>query len=292
VDFFKLEDLAEIYSPEINSSGEDNGQITIIGGSSLFHGAPILSLKASTRVVDMVFFTSPENYLANVSEYIKSQIASFIWVDYSQVANYIEKSDAVLIGPGFMRYHTEDGESGIVEDEMFKRTREMTTELLKKFPDKKWVIDAGSLQTLDLSSVPAGSILTPNKKEFEMLSGFAPDDDLEKRSEQVSLFASKISSVVVLKDATTIVSDGKRTIGINGGNPGLTKGGTGDTQAGLTVALLAKNTPFLSASAASYIVKKSAEELAEEVGVYFSSDDLADQVHKTLFERVSAAKGL
>jgi NAD(P)H-hydrate epimerase len=98
--------------------------------------------------------------------------------------------------------------------------------------------------------------------------------------------------VVVLKDATTIVSDGKRTIGINGGNPGLTKGGTGDTQAGLTVALLAKNTPFLSASAASYIVKKSAEELAEEVGVYFSSDDLADQVHKTLFERVSAAKGL
>jgi len=292
VEFFKLEDLADIYTPETNSSGEDNGQITIIGGSSLFHGAPLLSLKAACRVTDMVFFSSPEKYLANVSEYIKSQISSFIWVDFEEIDSYISKSDAVLIGPGFMRYHTEEGEMGMVEDEVFKKTRETTTTLLKNYPNKKWVIDAGSLQTLDAKAIPSGAILTPNKKEFEMLSGVSPDADLKTRGEQVSSFASKTNSVVVLKDSVTIVSDGARTVAVDGGNPGLTKGGTGDTQAGLTVALAAKNSAFLSAAAASYIIKKSAEELAEEVGVYFSSDDLADQVHKTLFERVSAAKGL
>lgn len=292
MEFFKLENLADIYTPEVNSSGEDNGQITIIGGSSLFHGAPLLSLKAATRVADMVFFSSPEKYLANVSEYIKSQISSFIWVDFSEIDTYVEKSDAVLIGPGFMRYHTEEGELGVVEDEVFKKTREITSNLLKKYPNKKWVIDAGSLQTLDISTIPNGAILTPNKKEFELISGLAPDLDIERRSVQVSEFASKTNSVVVLKDSVTIVSDGARTLAVDGGNPGLTKGGTGDTQAGLTVALAAKNSAFLSAAAASFIIKKSAEELAEEVGVYFSSDDLADQVHKTLFERVSAAKGL
>lgn len=52
---FKQEDLDKLYKPHSESSGEDNGQITIIGGSKLFHGAPILALKAASKFVDMVF---------------------------------------------------------------------------------------------------------------------------------------------------------------------------------------------------------------------------------------------
>ena len=58
---FNKNDLKRLYKPASDSTGEDNGQVTIIGGSKLFHGAPILSLKVASRMVDMVFFASPES---------------------------------------------------------------------------------------------------------------------------------------------------------------------------------------------------------------------------------------
>ncbi len=52
---FKEEELKKLANPHKNSSKEDNGQVVIIGGSRLFHGAPTLSLKVASRIVDMVF---------------------------------------------------------------------------------------------------------------------------------------------------------------------------------------------------------------------------------------------
>ena len=52
---FEKNKLKMLYKPPLKSSGEDNGQITVIGGSKLFHGAPLLSLKVASRIVDMVF---------------------------------------------------------------------------------------------------------------------------------------------------------------------------------------------------------------------------------------------
>ena len=48
-------------------------------------------------------------------------------------------------------------------------TKLLTEKLLKKYPNKKWVIDGGSLQMMDLEIIPRSSILTPHKREFEML---------------------------------------------------------------------------------------------------------------------------
>jgi NAD(P)H-hydrate epimerase len=101
---FEKSDLNKLYKPEKGSSGEDNGQVTIIGGSKLFHGAPLLSLKVASRIVDMVFFASSQPCMGEIAQRIKSDLFSFIWVPWDEVAQYIKKSDAVLIGPGLMRY--------------------------------------------------------------------------------------------------------------------------------------------------------------------------------------------
>ncbi|MBI3955352.1 hypothetical protein HY338_02825 [Candidatus Gottesmanbacteria bacterium] len=45
----------------------------------------------------------------------------------------------------------------------------LTKYLLQKYPHKKWVIDAGALQMLDLALIPKNAILTPHHKEFELL---------------------------------------------------------------------------------------------------------------------------
>ena len=85
-----------------------------------------------------------------------------------------------------------------------------------------------------------------------------------------------------MKGSATIVSSpGKRTK-ITGGNAGLTKGGSGDILAGLTVALYAKNSAHLSACGASYIEKKAADELYEEVGTNYNADDLSEKIPHTL----------
>src|SRR4030065_1868546 len=101
---FDISQLKDLYKPSKSSKGEDNGQVTIIGGSSLFHGAPILALKSASRIVDMVFFATPEKSVGMVAEQLKSKLLSFIWVPWEEAENYITKSDAVLIGPGFMRF--------------------------------------------------------------------------------------------------------------------------------------------------------------------------------------------
>ncbi len=266
--------LKKLYRPPADSNGEDNGQVTIIGGSELFHGAPLLALKTASRIVDMVFFSSPDPSVGKVAEQLKSKLLSFIWVPWDETGEYIEKSDAVLVGSGFMRFKSEstppDGRDG--NDIAGKLSKEVTKNLLTKYPEKKWVIDAGGLQVMEKDWIPKGSIITPNKKEYEMLFGNASPGEAAK----------KYDCVVVLKGVTTIVADSENSININGGNAGMTKGGTGDVQAGLTVALLAKNDRFLAASSAAYIVKAAADELYKKVGTNYNADDLADKIPEVL----------
>jgi len=288
---FDKSDLKKLFKPEEKSSGEDNGQVTIIGGSKLFHGAPIFALKAASRIVDMVFFATPEPSVGRVAEQIKSKLLNFIWVDWGDVEAYIKKSEAVLIGPGFMRFgseHTKDSDKLPNNHQEGILTRLITESFLTKFPDKKWVIDAGSLQVMDVNWIPGGSVITPNNKEFQILFGEQEKDadlfklSVDEKAEVAKRVANKHKCTIVLKGPETLIVSQDKVLKVVGGNPGLTKGGTGDVLAGLTVALLAKNEPFLAASAASFIVKAAADELNEKMGVNFNSDDLADQVPITL----------
>lgn len=272
---FDKSEIKKLYTPDKGSSGEDNGQVTIIGGSHLFHGAPLYGVKIASRIVDMVFFASPEDSVGRVAEQMKSELLSFIWVSWKETEEYIKKSEAILIGPGFMRFKSESiphGQRLHVCDQACQLTKSITKKFLKEFPNKKWVIDAGSLQTMDPDWIPENSILTPNKKEFEILFG-----DMDPKEA-----AKKYKCVVVVKGPTTFVYSKDGAVEVGGGNAGLTKGGTGDVMSGLAVSLLAKNDPVLAATSAAYITKAAGDELYKKVGVNYNADDLADMVPKVL----------
>lgn len=279
MELFNKKELGKLYQPGKDSSGEDNGQVTIIGGSRLFHGAPLLSLKVASRIVDMVFFTSPEKSLRGVVEKIKSRLSAFIWVPWAEINDYLKKSDAVLIGPGLMRFRREKvphGQRYRLCDETCQMTRAVTKTLLLRFPKKKWVVDAGSLQTMRPQWIPKEAVLTPNNQEFAWLFGVKPS------AKVVLKMAEKYQCVIVAKGPKTLVCSSERCLRVRGGNPGMTKGGTGDVLAGLTVALLAKNEPFLAATAASFVAKAAADELYKKVGIYYNADDLAEEIPKVL----------
>src|SRR4030042_1568389 len=277
---FDISQLKDLYKPSKSSKGEDNGQVTIIGGSSLFHGAPILALKSASRIVDMVFFATPEKSVGHIAENLKSKLLSFIWVPWEDVDKYIEKSNAVLIGSGFMRFKSEKSTHSDrchACDEACEETKLITERLLKKFPHKKWVIDAGSLQVIDPDILPKGCIITPNFKEFNLL--FKTNiKNTDQIADLVQTKAREYECIVVLKGPETIVASPETCLIVKGGNPGMTKGGTGDIHAGLTVALLAKNETFLAAAAAAYIIKAAGDSLFKKMGIYFSADDLAEAI--------------
>lgn len=271
MDKFDEKLLNNLFKPEGKSK---NGQITIIGGSTLFHGAPLLALTTASRIVDMTFFSSPEPSLEAVASNLKSKLFSFIWVPWEEVDDYVEKSDAALIGPGFMRYRTEKNENVNPEgiDAASEFTREVTYRMLNKFPDKNWVIDAGALQVITKDRIPKNAILTPNSKEYKSLFG---DMDIAE--------ASRVHNcTIVLKDVEDVICSKGDCVVVSGGNAGMAKGGTGDTMAGLATSLFAKNDPYSAAAAASFINKKAADELFKIQGPFFNAEDLANTIPKIL----------
>lgn len=106
--------------------------------------------------------------------------------------------------------------------------------------------------------------------------------------------ASKLflGAVVVLKGKEDFVSqwDGSYhtspLVRVEGGNPGMTKGGTGDVLAGLIAALYCTHDAITAAVVGSYINKKAGDDLYQTVGPYFNASDLTEQIPKTLWREL------
>jgi len=271
---FDPQDLKKLYVPQPSSHKGQNGKLMIIGGSRLFHGASLWALKVASRIVDMVFYagTSENNKL---TESLKKDLYDFIAIEREKIEDYVDEADAVLIGPGLPR------EEGREEHE--EKTKELTERLLRKYPRKKWIIDAGSLTEIDpeiLKELNGNVVITPHPKEFSELFKLSAEN--LKNEEIVQKMAREYNCVILLKGEGDTVCSMDECVETEGGNPGMTKGGTGDVLAGLVAALSCKNDLFLAAKTASYFNKKAGEELYEKAGPYFNASDLCDKIPVTM----------
>ncbi len=244
---------------EPSSHKGQNGRLLIIGGSDLFHAASIWSLMVASRIVDLVHFAStPENN--EIIQKAKDEFRNGIVIRRDAIHTYIEEDDCILIGPGMERTY---------------ETRELVDTLLKTYPQKQWVIDAGALQMMDNKLIPKHAILTPHHQEFALL---------QKGNKTITpkQFAKAHECIVVEKGQTDVITDGKRVEEISGGNAGMTKGGTGDVLAGLIAALACTHEPLTATLAGSFINKRAGDELYTTVGPFFNATDLANQIPKTM----------
>jgi len=210
----------------------------------------------AAHLVDMVHFSSPElenNDLMRVQA--KSKFWDGIVVPYEEIDHYIEEDDCILIGPGMER-----GEE----------TRGIINSFLNKYPQKKWIIDGGALQEVDPTLLSSNMIITPNRKELEIVKT------------KLGGKYSQLKSTILAKGPTDTISSPTRELTITGGNPGLTKGGTGDVLSGLVAGLAAKSDNFTSCVIASYCLKSAAESLGTASGTYFFPLNLIAQVPLTL----------
>jgi len=286
--------IKQLNMPKRDSHKGQNGRLLIIGGSKLFHAASLWSLTVASRIVDLVHYCSVEENNIIVHE-LKKEFRNGIVISRNDVDDYIKEDDVILIGPGMTR------------DEEAKT---LTDRLLQKYPEKQWVIDAGALQMMELSLIPRNAILTPHYQEFELLLLHTPvaNENLDPSSvptasfplapslrgseagqnfvrsprEGVLEFAKEHNCIVLLKGKEDVASNGKEIKIVEGGNAGMTKGGTGDVLAGLIAALNCTNDPWTATLAGSFINKQAGDELFKTVGPFFNATDLANQIPMTM----------
>ncbi|MBI2611460.1 NAD(P)H-hydrate dehydratase [Candidatus Gottesmanbacteria bacterium] len=297
--------LTNLFIPEDKSHKGQNGRLLIIGGSHLFHSASLWSLKVASRIVDLVHYSSvPENN-AIVAK-LKEEFRDGIVVPRAEIESYIEEDDCILIGPGMVRAKSAELSNYPINPaspagrqlsnlkEIIKLGNEgvqtyfLTKYLLQKYPKKKWVIDAGALQMMEPEWITSTMIITPHHGEFETLKLKIKNEKLKMTmknldiADQIYLFAKEFGCAVLHKGQTDYVCNRKECYRVKGGNAGMTKGGTGDVLAGLTAAFYCKNEALTSAASASFINKKSGEDLYQTKGYWFNASDLADQIPKTM----------
>lgn len=243
-----------MYHPPKDSHKGENGKLLVIGGSELFHAAAFWTADVASRIVDLVHFSSPAMENNDLMRFrAKERFWNGIVVAWEQVEEYIKEDDCVVIGPGMTR-----GD----------KTAIITNGWLKKYPEKKWVIDGGALQEMDRELLNEWMIITPHQGEFNKLFGEA----------SIAAMAKKYKCTILLKGVEDTVCNEHKCVKIAGGNEGMTKGGTGDVLAGLVGALYCKNDAFEAATTGSYINKKAGDNLYKRVGPFFNATDLVNEI--------------
>ncbi|MBN1941184.1 MAG: NAD(P)H-hydrate dehydratase [Candidatus Diapherotrites archaeon] len=243
----------KIKKPKPKSRKYQNGLTLIIAGSKQYHGSLVFSAITASRLVDIVFVcTSKENI-----PLIKRIGPAMIVSPLSKAMERAKESDSILVGPGL---------------EQNMANKRMVAKILKKFSKTPTVIDAGGLRLIKPNQVHSNCCLTPHSNEFKALFK-------EKMSAQSVLKnAKKFGCIIAGKGPIDFISNGKKLYCNYTGNQGMTKGGTGDTLAGLVAGFAAKNHLLESALAAAYLNGCAGDELYKKNGQMYNAKDLMNML--------------
>lgn len=249
------------------------GAVLVVAGSACYRGAASLAVEGALRTgAGIVTLASVEPVLAAVSARLPEcclcpcLAGAEGGISPRSLPNITrQKATTLLLGPGLG--YTAQSAARAAE------TRELVEKLLPGFGGSA-VLDADGLNAAaSLLNVPhpAGElILTPHPGEMSRLTGLSTSALAADREGAACRFAREWNAVVVLKGAGTVVAapDGRCCVNTTG-NPGLSRGGSGDALAGMTAALLACGLPAYEAAAcAVYLHGAAADRAAALRGEY------------------------
>ena len=266
-----------------NSRKGDNGTVLVVGGSYIYHGAPILSSLAALRCGTDLVYTAIPKVNVQSTRAISPNLIVIPLVDQKltrgavrKLLGQIPKSlDSATIGMGL----------SIQDNEALKI-------LVKSLIDSdvRLSLDASALVSDVLPLIPnTNSVVTPHVGEFKRLFGDSPSSNLKQRINMVEKFAKEFSVTILLKGSTDVISDGKNTYLNPKKTPAMTVGGTGDVLSGLVAGMLSKNRNSLeSAVAATYINGQAGKIVQRKIGLHMTSMDLIDVLPQAMkpFDRI------
>lgn len=262
-----------------NSHKGTFGRLMMFCANKYMTGCALLASNAALRSgVGLVNIVRDKKTLSVLQSHLTEPIFTPVCTNKSacrkKIVEISNNSDAVLIGCGLGK----------------NKNDIKTVHALIKNSTSKLIIDADGINALieninilkEAHSIP---IITPHPAEFARLIGCNVSQVQNNRLNLARKFAKDYSCIVVLKGAATIIAspDGKTAINTTG-NPGLSKGGSGDVLAGLCASFVCQGLDLFDACVASvYLHAKAADSLKEQISEYgFLPSDLPYQIAKLL----------
>lgn len=257
------------------------GRIGVVGGSSLYTGAPYFAAITSLKVgCDLVHVFCPPEAAPIIKSY-SPELMVHPSYDQDTLKESLHRVDALILGPGLGR---EDRVKPVIEY-VIESAREKLMPI---------VIDADALfllaSKLSLVKGYPKAILTPNFPEFTRLyqHAFGVDEiDSEKRhsGEAANMLAKHLGCTIFQKGATDIITDGKQLcFGKTVGSPRRC-GGQGDLLNGALAVFSywaekkCEQSPTITAAlAASELIRSAAREAFHRCGRSMTASDMIGEV--------------
>ena len=215
------------------------GKVLLIAGSQKMCGAAVLSVKAAYRsgaglVRILTDSCNKPVILQAVPEAIVDVTDGILGKDLEKLMDW---ADVAAIGPGIG-----------MEAEKLEILR-----YVMECDKKPLILDADALNLaaaydLPLSSYQSGMVITPHPGEMARLCKTSILEIIGNLPYFAADFARKNHLICVLKDAGTVVSDGReRYINVSG-NSGMATGGSGDVLTGIVAGLAASGMTLFEAA--------------------------------------------
>ena len=260
------------FMPTRNKSSRkgDNGKVLVVGGSYVYHGAPVLSSLAALRIgTDLVYTAVPKNNV-QATRAISPDLIVIPLADAKLTRGSVNKLlgqipkdlDSATIGMGLA-----------IQD--IEALKILVKSLLNR--DVRLSLDASALVKSILPLIKGKNVVvTPHSGEFYRLFGEELPSEKKNHVKFIEKVAKKYSVTILIKGQTDIISDGKRTFqNSKTESSAMTVGGTGDVLSGIISGLLARNRNSLeSAAIAAYLNGLCGKYVQKEIGTHMIASDL------------------
>ena len=268
------EDLIKEFIParQKTSRKGENGKVLVVGGSYMYHGAPILSSLASLRTgSDLVYTAVPKNNV-QATRSASPDLIVIPLADSKLTRGAVNKLlgqipkdlDSASIGMGLAIQDTE-------------ALKILVKSLLER--DVRLSLDASALVKPILPLIKGKDVVvTPHVGEFYRLFGEDLPQDEKSKLAFAEKIAKKYSITLLLKGKTDIITDGERLFKFPKSDTcAMTVGGTGDVLSGIVSGLLSRNRNSLeSAAAAAYLNGIAGKFVQDKIGIHMLATDLID----------------
>ena len=264
--------VKKIMVPRLESSKKgDNGTVLVVGGSRIYHGAPILASLAALRSgTDLVYTAVPRSNIV-VTRSASPNIIALPLPDDKLTTGSANRLMAML---------PKRADSAAVGMGMSISKPEALIALVKqlKSDGTRLLLDASALIPEVLKEISrTDTIITPHAGEYKRIfSGEDAGTTEEERVSNVNRLAKQYGITIFLKGWIDVISDGQHVVINKVHNCAMTVGGTGDILSGLTAGFLTKLKPFDASILGVYFNGVAGNLVYSKMGLHMSASDLVE----------------
>lgn len=258
------QDVSNLFAKRIRNTHKGNfGKACVLGGSSCFPGSVLLSANAISALKMGIGYCNiavadslMQFYVHKTPECTFTPLKSLdgkLLYDEFGLTNLLN-FDSIAIGMGLT-----------CSENVYNSIKF----LLKNYKGTL-IIDADGLNSLSkfgldvLLNKSCKVVLTPHVGEFSRLSGLTKEEIINNFIQASKDFAKKYNVVLLLKSATSVITDGEMVCLNTTGTSCLSKGGSGDILSGIIAGITARNNELFSDVASSAFLLGIAGEICSK----------------------------